>query len=246
MLVCSLGTSGTLFGVSNTPVIDPSGTVAPFCDCTGRWLPLLCTQNCTLVPEEIRSMYTDADNRPQFTQDEMTALAAQEPGCEGLTILPYFMGERTPNWPHASGGCVGLRPGMLGRPGLLYRAALEGATFSLLAGYQTMLSYGVEAQQLLLVGGGSANVLWRQIIADAFGMPVELPPEEESAALGGALQAAAVAAGVDDIAVFVGDVCTGEGEVGVVFPCDPCARDALMEAFARHQKYGSDLFSSHV
>ena len=51
--------------------------------------------------------------------------------------MPYLAGERTPNWPHATGTLLGLRPGSL-RPGLLYRAALEGATFGLLAGVKAM------------------------------------------------------------------------------------------------------------
>ena len=49
----SLGTSATLFGVSDTPVMDPSGTIAPFCDATGAWLPLICLLNCTLVLSEV-------------------------------------------------------------------------------------------------------------------------------------------------------------------------------------------------
>jgi xylulokinase len=52
--VASLGTSGTLFGASGAPVVDASGGIAPFCDATGQWLPLLCTMNCTLVTEEAR------------------------------------------------------------------------------------------------------------------------------------------------------------------------------------------------
>ena len=51
--VMSLGTSGTLFGLSTKPVLDPSGAVSPFCDATGSWLPLLCTMNCTTVTEEV-------------------------------------------------------------------------------------------------------------------------------------------------------------------------------------------------
>ena len=54
--VISLGTSGTLFGASNTPIVDKSGGIAPFCDATGKWMPLLCTMNCTLVTEEASSM----------------------------------------------------------------------------------------------------------------------------------------------------------------------------------------------
>lgn len=69
-----------------------------------------------------------------MSHDTITALAAAEaPGCGGLTMLPYLTGARTPNWPSASAVLVGGRPGFL-RPGLLYRAAMEGATFSLLAG----------------------------------------------------------------------------------------------------------------
>lgn len=70
--------------------------------------------------------------------EEATALAEREaPGCEGVNFIPYLTGERTPNWPHASGSITGLRPGSL-RPGLLYRAALEAATFSLLSGTRTV------------------------------------------------------------------------------------------------------------
>ena len=56
--------------------------------------------------------------------------------------------------------------------------------------------YGVTAKELRVVGGGSKNRLWRRIIADAFQLPLRFPAEPESAALGGALQAAAVCAGV--------------------------------------------------
>lgn len=74
--------------------------------------------------------------RKTFGMDHasITELAEQEePGCEGVNFLPYLTGERTPNWPSSYGVLTGLRPGQI-RPGLLYRAALEGATFSLLNG----------------------------------------------------------------------------------------------------------------
>lgn len=106
-LVVSLGTSGTLFGVSAAPIADASGTVAPFCDATGAWLPLVCTLNCTRVGEEVRDVFG-------LSQDDATALAAaEEPGCRGLNLLPYLVGERTPNWPNSSGALLGLRPGEL-------------------------------------------------------------------------------------------------------------------------------------
>lgn len=59
-----------------------------------------------------------------------------------------------------------------------------------------MEGYGVKASEIRVVGGGSKNRLWRRIIADSFQLPLKFPTEPESAALGAALQAAAVHAGV--------------------------------------------------
>lgn len=66
----------------------------------------------------------------------------------------------------------------------------------LLTGLKKMEGYGVTAQEIRVVGGGSKNRLWRRIIADSFQLPLRFPTEPESAALGAALQAAAVHAGV--------------------------------------------------
>lgn len=234
VLVLSLGTSGTLFGVSSRPIVDPSGCVAPFCDSTGQWLPLLCTQNCTLVLEEVRQAFGS-------THEELTRLAAQEPaGSDGVNFLPYLTGERTPNWPHATGALLGIRPGLLARPGLLYRAAMEGATFSLLAGYKQLQRYGLQGTALYVVGGGSKNALWRRIISDAFQLPLHLPLEPESAALGAALQAAAVANGVP-VADFVEDHRPPLADEGVSF--DEAGAAALSRAFERHLKCSEELFA---
>ena len=46
--------AGTLFGATPIPVTDNSGGIAPFCDATGQFMPLLCTMNCTLAPEEVK------------------------------------------------------------------------------------------------------------------------------------------------------------------------------------------------
>jgi xylulokinase len=185
-LVVSLGTSGTLFGPSDRAVVDPSGLIAPFCDATGRWLPLLCTMNCTVVTEEVRACFG-------LPHGQLTDLAASEPiGAGGVTFLPYLQGERAPDWPHARGVLHGLESGSM-RPGVLYRAALEGATLALVHGASRLAALGLPARELRVVGGGSRNALWRRILADAFGVPLRFPAEPESAALGAALQAAAVA-----------------------------------------------------
>lgn len=231
--VLSLGTSGTLFGASPAAVWDPSGTVAPFCDATGQWLPLVCTQNCSQPATEVSKAF-------QMDHDALTKLALMEqPGCCGVNFLPYLTGERTPNLPQSTGAIIGLRPGCL-RPGLLYRAALEGAAMSLFAGMKVLRSFGAEATELRLVGGGSRNPLWRQIIADVFQVPVRIPVEADSAALGAALQAAAVYDGTpvrDYIAA-----CRPPMESEVVQPRVEMA-EVYRQAFDRHQAGTRDLFA---
>ncbi len=186
VLVMSLGTSGTLFAQAEHAVVDPAGEIAPFCDATGHWMPLLCTLNCTTATEEVRA-------GTGLEHAALTSLAEEvAPGCDGVSFLPFLAGERTPDWPHASGALLGLREGSL-RPGLLYRAAMEGATFALAAGVERLRKLGVVADELMLVGGGSKNLLWRQVVADVTGLRVRLPAEPESAALGGALQSLALA-----------------------------------------------------
>jgi xylulokinase len=243
-LVVSLGTSGTLFGVSSAPVVDPSGVVAPFCDAAGQWLPLACTLNCTVAAEEVRK----ASGLPR---DELTRLAAQEPaGCEGVTLLPFFVGERTPNAPHATAALVGLRPGHLSRHGLLYRASLEGCTFALRAALERMARLGMaRATAVRLVGGGAANTLWRQVVADALGLPVEVPPGDaaaDGAALGAAFQAAAVLAGCEDVAEYAREAATGvaagAGAAAVVVQPDPSAREVYDAAYRRFAELSGRLF----
>jgi xylulokinase len=200
ILVVSLGTSGTIFGFSDRPVVDPDGLIAPFCDSTGGWLPLLCVMNATGVLEEVRAAF------PGSTLEALTEEAARlDPGAGGLMLVPYLSGERVPDLPAASGCLFGLRPGSL-RPGPLFRAALEGVTHGLCCGLERLTRLGVSVSEVRLAGGGSRSVLWRQILADALGSPVHLVEEPESAALGAAIAAAWTARRVGGEAVCAGEV----------------------------------------
>src|SRR5205085_11974027 len=102
-LVLSFGTSGTAFAVSDHPSADPSGTVAGFADATGRFLPLVCTLNATKVTDAVARLLG-------VDHERFDALAlAAPPGAGGLTLVPYFDGERTPDRPDATGTLTGLR-----------------------------------------------------------------------------------------------------------------------------------------
>ena len=117
----------------------------------------------------------------------LKAASAEPAGTEGVSFLPFFGGERTPNWPHATGTILGLRNGQM-RPGLVLRAAMEGITFLLADGLEELRGRGLAPRELRLVGGAARSALWRQIIADVVQLPVLLPIEAEAAALGAVLQ----------------------------------------------------------
>lgn len=184
--VLSLGTSGTLFGVSDTPI--PTNTpLAPFCDATGRHLPLACTMSCTGVLTHVLQELT-----PYKSHEEASEAASKIPiGCYGIMFLPYLAGERTPNIPHATGSILGLTQANLqyaNDPAVLYRACMEGITIVLANALQLFPN---KIDMLLVVGGGANNPVWRQIIADCLNCTLKFPLETESAALGAAFQAAA-------------------------------------------------------
>ena len=185
VVVVSLGTSGTAFAYSDRPVIDPDGLIAPFCDSTGGWLPLLCVMNMTGVTEEVRAAFEGQEGDVAALTH---AAAGVPPGCDGLLFLPILQGERVPNLPKASGVLAGIRPGLLRRE-YLFRAALEGTSLSLALGMERMKKLGIAVESVRLVGGGSPNPVWREILADVLEMPVVRLAEPESAALGAAIQA---------------------------------------------------------
>jgi xylulokinase len=178
----SLGTSATVFGFSEVPVVDPEGLIAPFCDATGGWLPLLCVMNATGVTEEVRRA-TGLDH------ETLTARATEvEPGCGGVLWIPYLAGERVPDLPRATGSILGLRMGSLA-PGVLYRAAIEGVAFNIAWGVERMRALGIAVDRVRVVGGAAKNPLWCRVLADVLRIPLVRLAEAESAALGAAIQA---------------------------------------------------------
>lgn len=181
-VVVSLGTSGTVFGVSDVPAADPSGLVAGFADATGRFLPLVCTLNAARVLDTFRELL-GADHA------EFDALAlAAEPGSGGLTLLPYLDGERTPNRPSATGVLAGITTGATRAD--LARAAVEGMLSAQADGLAALAAQGLTASRVLLIGGASASEAVRRIAPTVFGVDVDLPPSAEYVALGAAKQAA--------------------------------------------------------
>lgn len=181
-LAMSLGTSGTLFAYADRPIIDEAGNWAAFCSSTGGWLPLICTMNCTVATEQVAGLF--GFNTRQGDEH----VRATPVGADGLTLLPFFNGERTPNLPLGKGVLSGLSPRNMDASHF-YRAAMEGATYSLKYGYDAFIRAGMRFDRIVLTGGGSNSAAWRQMVADVFGLPVDVPRQCEGAAFGAALQA---------------------------------------------------------
>lgn len=186
----SLGTSGTVFTTSSVPTADDSGAVAGFADATGRYLPLVCTLNAMRVTDAVARLLGTS-----VAEFDALALSAP-PGARGLTLLPYFDGERTPDRPHATGALAGLRSDV--EPRDLARAAVEGVLCGLLDGYDALRAALPTAPDgdHLLVGGGARSPAYRQILAELTGTDWAAVQAEETVARGAAAQAAAVLAGV--------------------------------------------------
>ncbi|WP_426226134.1 FGGY family carbohydrate kinase [Pseudarthrobacter sp. DSP2-3-2b1] len=187
-VVISLGTSGTVFAVSATPAADASGLVAGFADATGNFLPLACTLNATRVFDATAALLDVS--LAEFTELALTAA----PGAGGLTLVPYFDGERTPNLPEAAGSLHGITRSNY-TPANLARAAVEGVVCSLVDGLAALQAQGVDARRAILVGGGAQSAAVQQAASQLLGLPVFVPTPGEYVADGAARQAAAVLAG---------------------------------------------------
>ena len=182
-VVVSLGTSGTAFAVSDTPTHDASGAVAGFADATGRYLPLVCTLNAARILDAATRILGK-------THDEVGALAlSAKPGANGLSLLPYFEGERTPNRPTATGVFSGMNLNN-SNPADIARAMVEGMLCGLVDAVDALEKLGVNVKRIILIGGAAKNPAVSQIAAALFGREVLVPPAGEYVANGAARQAA--------------------------------------------------------
>ena len=188
-VVVSIGTSGTVFAVTDKPITDESGTVAGFADATGNFLPLVATLNAARILDSIAGLLG-------VTHDELGELAlTAKPGSAGLVLQPYFEGERTPNLPDATATLFGMTLASTTRANLA-RAAIEGMLAALADGLAALTAQGVEAKRILLIGGAAQNPAVQAIAAEVFGLPVDVPEPGEYVAAGAARQAAWALTGV--------------------------------------------------
>jgi xylulokinase len=205
-VVVSIGTSGVVAAVTDVPAVDPTGTVAGFADATGRYLPLVCTLNAARVLDAAASVL----GVDHVALSDLALSAA--PGADGLVVVPYLEGERTPNKPLATGAVHGLRL-ETATPAHLARATVEGLLCGLADGLDALREQGAQIHRAVLVGGGARSRAVQQIAPLVLGCPVVVPPPGEYVADGAARQAAwALVGGAAPPHWAVSGAATFEGE----------------------------------
>ena len=118
-------------------------------------------------------------------------------GAKGLLFLPYLIGERSPRWnPQAKGVFAGLT--LEHNRGDMLRAVMEGVAFNLGVILKSMQGCGCLIDNLVVVGGGAKNELWRQIFADVYGVKIVKPRNTDEATSMGAAVTGGVGVGLFD------------------------------------------------
>ncbi|HSD85090.1 MAG TPA: FGGY-family carbohydrate kinase, partial [Anaerolineae bacterium] len=192
LLSSTIGTGGQLF----TPIaqyrVDAQLRIHTFCHALpGLWH----WQAATLTAGASLRWLRDEVLGGHYSYQELAdAAVSVTPGAEGLLFHPYLAGERTPHMnPNLRGSFVGLTLCHSWRH--LARAVMEGVVFSLYDGLELMRDLGANFEQVIASGGGIKHLLWRQLQADIFDVPMRTTQTPEAAAFGAALLAG-VGAGV--------------------------------------------------
>lgn len=235
LVTLSLGTSGTICAHSPEPVVPDSAMVANFCASHGGWLPLVCTMNVTSATTRVRELF----GLDLATFGERVASAPI--GAEGVTLLPFFNGERVPMLPEATASLDGLTSVNTTQANLC-RAVVEGATLGLRYGLDQFGRLAEGVSEIRLIGGGSRSPVWRQMVADVTGSRVICPEIADAAALGAALQAAWCHRGGE-----LADLCerlVHLDEASRAEP-DPSGVAAYHEVYARFRRRLADQHAIH-
>ena len=188
---CSLGTTAWIAGVRNEPFIDEKQRVFNIMSADGEHFGLFgTTQSAGRVVQWAQKLF-ELD-----TPQRLDTLASEAPpGCDGLFLLPYLEGERSPIFDaDAKGIYFGITP--LHTKSYFLRAALEGVAYAL----RSILAVFREKDNICsmrIIGGGAKSLLWKQIIADVCQTELcELNAAAQEAASVGAAAAAGTAVGI--------------------------------------------------
>ena len=169
---------------------------------------------------------------------DLLTLQAEDvpPGSEGLIVLPFLMGERTPIWDaNARGVAFGLS--LHHKKGHLVRAMMEGVAYAMYDSFRLVREAGLKVNYpMVLNEGGAVSRLWRQIIADVFDVPIVLVKRREGAPYGDAILAGVAIGLFDDFSV-----AKSWAEYVEPMEPDPERHARYMEYFSLYKQLYQDL-----
>ncbi|MGN1014178.1 MAG: xylulokinase [Butyricicoccus sp.] len=180
----SLGTSGTIFISSDQFGVDPNNALHSFAHADGSYHLMGCmlsAASCNKwLMDDIFQTKDYAAEQKEITDDKL--------GCNHVYFLPYLMGERSPiNDTNARGTFIGMT--MDTKREDLTQAMLEGVAFAIRDSFEVAKSLGIVIERSNICGGGSKSPLWRKIMANVLGIPLDILVTEQGPGYGGAMLA---------------------------------------------------------
>jgi gluconokinase len=217
-----IGTSGALRVVAPRPVLDPKARSWCYAIDEKHWLVGGAINNGGVAMSWLRDCLNQAHAGPPLTFEDILALAGRAPaGSGGLVCLPFFAGERSPNW-NLNARAVFFGISLAHEARHLSRALLEGIGFRFKSLFEVLTELGLNLMQIVASGGFTKSELWLQVMADALGRELNVPAWGETSALAAAFWAA-LAAGctgsMEDIRKWVhhGHTCRPAPENSAVY-----------------------------
>jgi len=226
----TLGTSGAVRVLASAPALDPNART--FCYCAGDETYVVGgpTSAAGASLDWIFALLLDEVPKPDRFARAVELAAQVPPGADGLTVLPFFAGERAPYWNASMRGAFGALDLSHDRRTIV-RAAFESVVFGVNAVYQIVTERTGPAQRLLMSGGLTKAPFVRQLVADCFEAHVVEPRQQEASAFGAALLAAQAIGAIDDAVA----TARTTGYESPVEP-DPARSAVYREAYKRYRR----------
>ena len=185
----SLGTSGTIFISSGKFGVDPTNALHAFAHADGGYHLM----GCMLSAASCNKWWQEEILGTDDYQTEQAGIDLDRLGRNHVYFLPYLMGERSPINDTGARGCfIGMT--MDTTRADMTQAVLEGVAFAIRDSFEVARSLGVEIPRSNVCGGGSRSRLWKTILANILGIPLDTAATEQGPGCGGAILAM-VAAG---------------------------------------------------
>jgi xylulokinase len=192
-LLLTLSTGGQLTLPATELQVDVAGRIHTFCGPLAPtaeqpgWYQMAALLSAGLALRWLRDHIFDLSGNDAYAK-MMTWTTNIPTGSNGLLFLPYLVGERTPHMdPKARGLFLGLAASH-GQAELV-RAVIEGVGLACFDAFSVLSELDATPKKIVMAGGGASSLIWRQIIADIFNLPVQQLLVKEQSAIGAILLA---------------------------------------------------------